>query len=179
MHEDLKEIWFDEDQIQDAVKDIAWNISHDYKGRNLLLIGVLKGSFIFLADLVRHITIPCEVDFMQVCSYHDGTESSGKITMIRDTTADVEGRHVIIVEDIFDTGYTLKYVKDMLSNRGPASIKICTMFEKPSRREVDLHPDYTGYEVANEFIVGYGLDYDEKYRDLPYVGVLKPEVYSK
>lgn len=179
MHEDLKEIWFDEDQIQDAVKDVGRVISRDYTGKNLLLVGILKGCFVFMADLIRVITIPCAVDFMSVSSYGSGTESRGVVKIIKDLDLSLESYDVLLIEDILDSGNTLNYVKDILSRRNPKSLRICTMFDKPSRRQVNIQADYVGYEIADEFIVGYGLDYDEKYRDLPYVGVLKSEVYSK
>lgn len=179
MHEDLKEIWFDEDQLQDAVKDLGRAISRDYTGKNLLLVGILKGCFVFMADVIRVITIPCAVDFMSVSSYGSGTESGGAVKIIKDLDLPLENYDVLIVEDILDSGNTLNYVKDILSRRNPKSLKICTMFDKPSRRQVSIQADYVGYEIADEFIVGYGLDYDEKYRDLPYVGILKSEVYSK
>lgn len=179
MHEDLKEIWFDEDQLQDAVKDLGRVISKDYTGKNLLLVGILKGCFVFMADLVRVITIACAVDFMSVSSYGSGTESGGAVRIIKDLDLPLENYDVLIVEDILDSGNTLNYVKDILSRRNPKSLKICTMFNKPSRRQVDIQADYVGYEIADEFIVGYGLDYSERYRNLPYVGVLKSEVYSK
>lgn len=179
MHEDLKEIWFDEDQLQDAVKDLGRVISKDYTGKNLLLVGILKGCFVFMADLVRVITIACAVDFMPVSSYGSGTESGGAVRIIKDLDLPLENYDVLIVEDILDSGNTLNYVKDILSKRNPKSLKICTMFDKPSRRQVNIQADYVGYEIADEFIVGYGLDYDERYRNLAYVGVLKSEVYSK
>lgn len=179
MHEDLKEIWFDEDQIQDAVKDVGRVISRDYTGKNLLLVGILKGCFVFMADLIRVITIPCAVDFMSVSSYGSGTESRGVVKIIKDLDLSLESYDVLLIEDILDSGNTLNYVKDILSRRNPKSLRICTMFDKPSRRQVNIQADYVGYEIADEFIVGYGLDYDEKYRDLSYVGVLKSEVYSK
>lgn len=179
MHEDLKEIWFDEDQLQDAVKDLGRVISKDYTGKNLLLVGILKGCFVFMADLVRVITIACAVDFMSVSSYGSGTESGGAVRIIKDLDLPLENYDVLIVEDILDSGNTLNYVKDILSKRNPKSLKICTMFDKPSRRQVNIQADYVGYEIADEFIVGYGLDYDERYRNLAYVGVLKSEVYSK
>lgn len=178
MHKDIKEEWFDEDQLQDAVKDLGRAISRDYKDKNLLLVGVLKGCFVFMADLIRAITIPCVVDFMSVSSYGSGTESSGAVKIIKDLDLPLENYDVLIVEDILDSGNTLNYVKDILSRRNPKSLKICTMFDKPSRRQVDIQADYVGYEIADEFIVGYGLDYDEAYRNLPYVGVLRPEAYS-
>lgn len=179
MHEDLKEIWFDEDQLQDAVKDLGRVISKDYSGKNLLLVGILKGCFVFMADLVRVITIACAVDFMSVSSYGSGTESGGAVRIIKDLDLPLENYDVLIVEDILDSGNTLNYVKDILSKRNPKSLKICNMFDKPSRRQVNIQADYVGYEIADEFIVGYGLDYDERYRNLAYVGVLKSEVYSK
>lgn len=178
MHKNIKEEWFDEDQIQYAVKDLGRAISRDYEGKNLLLVGVLKGCFVFMADLIRAITIPCVVDFMSVSSYGSGTESSGAVRIIKDVYLPLESYDVLLVEDILDSGNTLNYVKDILSRRNPKSLRICTMFDKPSRRQVDIQADYVGYEIADEFIVGYGLDYDEAYRNLPYVGVLKPEAYS-
>lgn len=179
MHEDLKEIWFDEDQLQDAVRELGRTISRDYTGKNLLLVGILKGCFVFMAYLVRAITIPCAVDFMSVSSYGSGTKSSGAVRIIKDLDLPLENYDVLIVEDILDSGSTLNCVKDILSRRNPKSLKICTMFDKPSRRQVNIQADYVGYEIADEFIVGYGLDYDERYRNLPYVGILKSEVYSK
>lgn len=179
MHEDLKEIWFDEDQLQDAVKDLGRAISRDYTGNNLLLVGILKGCFVFMADLIRAINIPCAVGFMSVSSYDSGTESGGAVRIIKDIDLPLENYDVLIVEDILDSGNTLNYVKDILSRRNPKSLKICTMFDKPSRRQVNIQADYVAYEIADEFIVGYGLDYDERYRNLPYVGVLKSEIYSK
>lgn len=179
MHEDLKGIWFDEDQLQDAVRGLGRTISKDYAGKNLLLVGILKGCFVFMADLIRVITIPCAVDFMSVSSYGSGTKSSGEVRIIKDLHLPLENYDVLIVEDILDSGSTLNCVKDILSRHNPKSLKICTMFDKPSRRQVNIQADYVGYEIADEFIVGYGLDYDERYRNLPYVGVLKPEVYCK
>ena len=179
MHEDLKEIWFDEYQLQDAVKELGRVISRDYTGKNLLLVGILKGCFLFMADLVRVIPIPCVVDFLSVSSYGSGTECSGAVKITKDLDLPLENYDLLIVEDILDSGNTLNYVKDILSRRNPKSLKICTMFDKPSRRQVNIQADYVGYEIADEFIVGYGLDYDERYRNLPYVRVLKSEVYSK
>lgn len=179
MHKDIKEEWFDEYQIQYAVKDLGRAISKDYTGKNLLLVGILKGCFVFMADLIRAINIPCAVDFMSVSSYDSGTESGGAVRILKDLDSPLENYDVLIVEDILDSGNTLNYVKDILSRRNPKSLKICTMFNKPSRRQVDIQADYVGYEIADEFIVGYGLDYSERYRNLPYVGVLKSEVYSK
>lgn len=179
MHKDIEEEWFDEDQIQYAVKDLGRTISRDYKDKNLLLVGILKGCFVFMADLVRTINIPCAIDFMYVSSYGSGTESSGAVKIIKDLDLPLQNYDVLLVEDILDSGNTLNYVKDILSRRNPKSLKICTMFDKPSRRHVDIQADYVGYEIADKFIVGYGLDYDERYRNLPYVGILKSEVYSK
>ena len=179
MHKDIKEEWFDEDQIQYAVKDLGCTISKDYAGKNLLLVGILKGCFVFMADLIRAITIPCAVGFMSVSSYGSGTKPSGVVRIIKDVDLPLENYDVLIVEDILDSGNTLNYVKDTISKRNPKSLKLCTMFDKPSRRQVNIQADYVGYEIADEFIVGYGLDYDERYRNLPYVGVLKSEVYSK
>jgi hypoxanthine phosphoribosyltransferase len=178
LHKDIQEILFTEEEIQLKVKELGKQISWDYAGRNLLVICVLKGAFIFMADLVKAIDIPLELDFMAVSSYGVSTKSSGVVKIIKDLDIPVEGRDVIIVEDIIDSGLTLSYLIDVLERRNALSIAVVTLFDKPARRTVDLEPDYKGYTLPDAFVVGYGLDYAEKYRNLPYIGVLKEEVYS-
>jgi len=178
LHKDIQEILFTEEEIQLKVKELGKQISWDYAGRNLLVICVLKGAFIFMADLVKAIDIPLELDFMAVSSYGVSTKSSGVVKIIKDLDIPVEGRDVIIVEDIIDSGLTLSYLIDVLERRNALSIAIVTLFDKPARRTVDLEPDYKGYTLPDAFVVGYGLDYAEKYRNLPYIGILKEEVYS-
>ena len=180
MHDDIKNVLVSEDQLKVRVKELGAQISKDYAGKDLLLVSILKGSVVFMADLMRAIDIPCEIDFMVVSSYGGAnTTSTGLVKIIKDLDADLSGKDVLIVEDILDTGVTLFNLVPMLKMRHPNSVKICTILDKPSRRKADIRADYTGIEVPDEFVVGYGLDYDEKYRNLPYVGVLKPEVYSK
>ena len=178
MLNDIKEVLYSEAYIDSMVKRVGAEISRDYADKNLLLVSVLKGSVVFMADLMRAITIPARIDFMCVSSYGSGTKTSGVVKIIKDLDADLTGRDVLIVEDILDTGITLSKLVPVLKMRNPGSVKICTILSKPSRRMADIEPDYCGFEVPDEFVVGYGLDYDEKYRNLPYVGVLKPEVYS-
>lgn len=178
MLKDIKDVYYSEETLRNIVKDLGGRISEDYKDKNLLLVSVLKGSVVFMADLMRAITVPCEIDFMCVSSYASGTTSSGVVKIIKDLDINLEGKDVLIVEDILDSGRTLNYIISILEKRNPASIKICTLLDKPERRVVDLYADYSGAEVPDEFVVGYGLDYDEKYRNLPYVGVLKEEVYQ-
>ena len=179
MLNDIEKVYYTEETLKNIVKDLGKKISEDYKDKNLLLVSVLKGSIMFMADLMREITVPCEIDFMCVSSYNDGTESSGIVKIIKDLDINLEGRDVLIVEDILDSGRTLGYLKSVLMTRNPKSFRICTLLDKPSRRAVpDLWADYSGAEVPDEFVVGYGLDYDEKYRNLPYIGILKREVYS-
>ncbi|MGN1478636.1 MAG: hypoxanthine phosphoribosyltransferase [Acutalibacteraceae bacterium] len=178
MNEDIEKIYFSADEISEIVKRLGARISEDYKDKNLLLVSILKGSVIFMADLMRAITIPCRIDFMSVSSYGSGTKTSGVVKIQKDLDINLEGYDLLIVEDILDSGKTLHYVMDILKTRHPASIKICTLFDKPERREANVTADYSGSEVPDEFIVGYGLDYDEKYRNLPYIGVLKPEIYG-
>ncbi len=178
MEDDIKEILIDENSLNDIVKRLGKQISEDYKDKNLFMVSVLKGSVIFMADLMRNITIPCNIDFMSVSSYGGGTKSSGVVKIIKDLDKDISGKDLLIVEDILDSGKTLNYIQDILLARNPNSIRICTLFDKPERREVDLFAEYVGCQVPNEFIVGYGLDYNEYYRNLPYIGVLKEEVYK-
>ena len=178
MSEKIK-VLLSEEEVDSRIRQIAAKISKDYAGKNLLLVSILKGSVVFMADLMRAVSIPCGIDFMVVSSYGGAnTSSTGLVKIIKDLDADLTGRDVLIVEDILDTGITLSKLVPVLKMRNPGSVKICTILSKPSRRMADIEPDYCGFEVPDEFVVGYGLDYDEKYRNLPYVGVLKPEVYS-
>jgi hypoxanthine phosphoribosyltransferase len=178
MHNDIKEILFTKEQIQNRIAELGSRIARDYEGKNPLVICVLKGAVLFMADLVKNINIPLEMDFMAISSYGISTKSSGVVRILKDLETGLEGRHVLIVEDIVDTGLTLSYLRDSLLRRNAASVKIVTLFDKPSGRKIEITPDYSGFEVPDEFIVGYGLDYAEKYRNLPYVGILKPEIYS-
>lgn len=178
MHDDIKEVLLSDTEIKDIVKRLGAQISEDYKGKNLLLVSVLKGSVVFLADLMREITIPCSIDFMVVSSYGTSTESSGIVKIIKDLDMNLEGYDLLIVEDILDTGRTLSSLIDILKMRKPNSVKICTFLDKPERRMAKISSDYCGICVPDEFVVGYGLDYSERYRNLPFVGILKPSVYS-
>ena len=180
MHNDIKEILVSEEQINAIVTDIAAKIDNDYKdsGKKLLLLCILKGSVVFMGELMKHVTVPVEIDFMRVSSYGSGT-TSGRLNIILDLHRDnLSDTDIIIIEDIVDSGKTLSYLKKYLELKGAHSVKSCTLLDKPSRREVDFVPDYSGCEIPDEFVVGFGLDYDERYRNLPFVGVLKPEVYS-
>lgn len=179
MKDDVKEVLLSEEEIKGIVTDLGKQISEDYKGKNLVLVSVLKGSVVFMADLMRAISIPCSIDFMVVSSYGSSTESSGIVKIIKDLDMDLRGVDLLIVEDILDTGRTLASLIKILKMRNPNSVKICTFLDKPERRLADISADYVGACVPDEFVVGYGLDYDETYRNLPYVGILKPEVYSK
>ncbi|MEG0649993.1 MAG: hypoxanthine phosphoribosyltransferase [Oscillospiraceae bacterium] len=178
MHEDVLKVLLTEEEIAAKVADMGKQISKDYAGKNLMLVTVLKGAVVFLADIMRKIDIHAEIDFMVVSSYGAGVKSSGVVKIIKDLDVALEGKDILIIEDILDSGLTLNYIKDLLIGRNPASIKIATLLDKPIRRKVDLQADYVGFVVPDEFVIGYGLDFDEKYRNLPYIGVLKPEVYS-
>lgn len=178
MVNDVKEILFSEEKLASIVKDMGKRISEDYQDKNLLMVSVLKGSVVFMADLMRAIDIPCRVDFMAVSSYGAGVKTSGVVKIIKDLDIPLEGYDLLVVEDILDSGMTLSYILELLRSRGPRSIKLCTLLDKPDRRTADVHADYVGAVVPDKFIIGYGLDYDEKYRNLPFVGVLKPEVYG-
>ena len=167
-----------EEQIQSRVREVAAAIDRDYQGKNPLLIGILKGSFIYFADIVRHLSMPIDLDFMVVSSYGSGTVSSGKLKIKKDLDNDVKGRDVIIIEDIIDSGFTLANLKTLLIERGAASVKIATLLNKSARREYDIAPDYNCFYIENEFVIGYGLDYNELYRNLPYIGILKREIYE-
>ena len=160
------------------MRELGGKITADYKNSNLMLVTVLKGAVVFLADLMRQIDVPAEIDFMVVSSYGSGVKSSGVVKIVKDLDVPLAGKDILIVEDILDSGLTLSYIKELLESRGPLSIRIATLLDKPSRRKVDLQADYIGFSVPDEFVIGYGLDYDEKYRNLPYIGILKPEVYS-
>ena len=175
---DIKKILLDEQQICKIVKKLGEEISRDYEGKNLMIVGVLKGSVLFMADLMRSITVDCKIDFMSVSSYNGGTKSSGAVKIIKDLDIDLAGYDLLIVEDILDSGNTLSYLKKLLLSRNPASIKICTLLDKPDRRVADIKADYVGAVIPDEFVIGYGLDYEEYYRNLPYVAVLSESVYE-
>ena len=179
MSQDIERVLISEEELAKIVKDLGARISEDYKDKDLLLVSVLKGSVIFMADLMREIKIPCNIDFMAVSSYGSGTKSSGVVKIIKDLDSSIEGKDLLIVEDILDSGRTLSYIREILLARNPNSIKICTLFDKPERRDVDIYAEYIGSQVPNEFIVGYGLDFYEYYRNLPYIGALKKSVYSE
>lgn len=178
MQDDVKKVLLSEEELHAKVAEMGALVTRDYEGKNLLLVTVLKGAVIFLADLMREIKQPAEIDFMVVSSYGSGVKSSGVVKIVKDLDINLEGKDILIVEDILDSGMTLDYIKNILQDRNPASIRICTLLDKPARRKVDLQADYVGFTIPDEFVIGYGLDYDEKYRNLPYIGVLKPEVYS-
>lgn len=177
---DLAQILIPEDSIQERVKALGEQISKDYEGKELVLVGILKGAAIFLADLVRYITIPVDYDFVAISSYGADTRSSGVVRLLKDLDSSIESKHVLVVEDIVDTGWTLRlsYIVENLRSRKAASVKVCTLLDKPSRRAVDVGIDYYGFIVEDRYVVGYGLDYDGRYRSLPFIGVLKPEVYG-
>lgn len=179
MHQDIKKILVTEEELYEITKKLGEKITKDYQGKKLLMVGVLKGSIYFLTDLSRHIDLPCQLDFIQASSYGSGTVSSGNIKITKDIADDLSEFDVLLVEDILDTGNTLKHIYDMLIQRNPQSIAVITLLDKPSRRVADIKADYVGVDVPNEFVVGYGLDYDQYYRNLPYIGVLKEEVYEK
>lgn len=178
MEHDIQEILFSEEALKARVREIARQIETDYEGKEVMLIGVLRGSFVFMADLCRAIRLPCTLDFMSVSSYGSGTTSSGQVQITKDLSEDITGRHIIVVEDILDTGNTLFYLLNLLQHRHPASIKLCALLDKPERRTKPVRADYSGFSIPDAFVVGYGLDYAEKYRNLPYIGILKPEVYG-
>ena len=179
MMNDIREVLIPRAEVAAAVKRLGTELSRDYAGKTPIMITVLKGAFIFMADLVREVTVPCTMDFMAVSSYGSGTKTSGQVKIIKDLDTTIEGKDVIIVEDILDSGVTLSYLIELLEARRPASLRLCALFDKPARHKVNVHIDYRGIEVPDEFIVGYGLDYDEKYRNLPDICVLKPEIYTK
>ena len=172
----VTEVLIDQDALQQRIQELGEEISTDYTGRDLLLIGVLKGAVFFMADLMRNLTIPCEIDFMAISSYGDSTDSSGVVRILKDLDINIEGRDVLIVEDIIDSGLTLSYLMRNLEARGPASLEICSLLTKPDRREADVPVRYIGFEIPNRFVIGYGLDFAERYRNLPYVGILDPDL---
>lgn len=181
MNNNIESVLVSEEQIKNRVKEMGKEITKDYEGKDLILVSVLKGSVVFMSDIMREINLPFEIDFMITSSYGKGTDSRGDVKILKDLDVNIKGKDVLIIEDIIDSGYTLSKLKNLLIAREPNSIKICTMLDKPSRRYegIDLKGDYTGFEVPDEFVVGYGLDYAELYRGLPYVGVLKRSVYEK
>lgn len=178
MRDDMQEILFSEEQLHKRVSEMGKALSEEYRGKEPIFVGVLKGSFIFMADLLRCINIPCSVDFMCVSSYGNKSYTTGAVQIRKDLSEDIENRHVVIVEDILDSGVTLSYLVKYLQGRNPASISIVTLLDKPSRRQAHVDTKMVGFEIPDAFVVGYGLDFAEKYRNLPYIGVLKPEVYS-
>lgn len=178
MHKDLCKILITGEEISKRIKEVADEITKDYAGEEVLVVGILRGAVVFYAELVKQIDLDLRFDFMSVSSYGSGTTSSGEVKIVKDISQPIEGLNVIIVEDIIDTGNTLKNLKKLLLTRNPKSLKICSLLDKPSRRKVELEGDYIGFTVPDEFVVGYGLDYQEKYRNLPDVGVLKPEIYQ-
>lgn len=179
MYEDIEKVYYSEEELHAIVKRLGAQISKDYEGKKLLLVGILKGSMIFMADLMKEISVPCEIDFMRIASYGAGTSNSGNFSFTKDLETNIEGYDVLVVEDILDSGRTLSKIRETLLVRKPNSFEICTLLDKPERRVVpDIYAKYSGAEVPDEFVVGYGLDFAEKYRNLPYVGVLKRSVYA-
>ncbi len=178
MIKDIERVLVSEEEIKDAVKKIAENIKNDYKDKDVLFVGLLKGSVAFMADLLKAYDASCTIDFMAVSSYGSGTQSSGRVNIIKDLSQPIEGKDIVIVEDIIDSGNTLSFIKAYFETKKANTVKICTLLNKPSRREVYINVDYIGFDIPDEFVVGYGLDFDEHYRNLPYVGVLKRSVYS-
>ena len=175
---DLKHVLYSKEQIQSRITELAAQIDKDYEGRDLLIVGVLKGAVMVMADLARALRTPVEMDWMAVSSYGSGTKSSGVVRILKDLERDITGRHVLIVEDIIDSGLTLSWLMSNLGSRGPASVEVCTLLRKPEAAQVDVPVKYVGFDIANEFVVGYGLDYAERYRNLRSIGTLAPHVYS-
>jgi hypoxanthine phosphoribosyltransferase len=178
LEQDVAEVLIDEATLQAKVAELGATISADYAEKQITLVSVLKGALPFMADLMRAMSIPVRIDLMEVSSYGSGTESTGRVRILKDLSSSIEGKHVLIVEDIIDTGLTLNYLTQYLSGKSPASLGICTLLDKPARRLVEIDLDYRGFEIPDRFVIGYGLDYDEIYRNLPYIGVLRPEVYG-
>ncbi|SFM18248.1 hypoxanthine phosphoribosyltransferase [Pelosinus propionicus] len=178
MINDVERVLLSEEQLAARIAEIGAEITADYAGKEILMIGVLRGAVLFMADLARAIKVPVAIDFMAVSSYGAGTSSSGVVRILKDLDENVEGKHVLVVEDIIDSGLTLNYLVDNLKSRQPASIKICTLLNKPERRKVDVDIAYNGFTIPDHFVIGYGLDYAEKYRNLPFIGILKPEIYQ-
>lgn len=179
MQNDIEKVLISEEELKNKVTELGKQISEDYKGKDLMLVSVLKGSVVFMADLMRAITIPASIDFMSVSSYGSGVKTTGVVKIIKDLDEVLTGKDILIVEDILDSGMTLSYLQEHIGAKGARSIRIATLLDKPDRRKVNIVPDYKGFVVPDEFVVGYGLDYDEKYRNLPYVGILKPCIYEK
>lgn len=179
MLQDIERVLISEEELQKRIGELGQQLAKDYDGKDPIFVGVLKGVVNFFTDMVRATPIRCQYEFMAVSSYGGGTSTSGNVKLLKDVSCDINGRHVVILEDILDSGLTLKFVTEHLRSMEPASLKICTMLDKPERRKVDIFADYVGFTIPNEFVVGFGLDYQEFYRNLPFVGVLKPEVYSK
>ena len=179
MNNDIEKILLDEKQIKSICEDLGRKITADYSGKDLLLVGILKGCIVFFADVIREIKTECQLDFMVVSSYGNATESTGMVQILKDLSVDIKGRNVLIVEDIVDSGVTLDNVKRVFEKRGAESVRICTFLDKPARRKATISPDYIGASIPDEFVVGYGLDYAEKYRNLPFLGILKKQVYEK
>jgi hypoxanthine phosphoribosyltransferase len=175
---DVESVLISVEEVQRRVAELGAQISHDYDGKDPVLVGVLVGAAVFTADLLRHITVPCSLDFVAISSYGKESRSSGVVRILKDLDESVESRHVVIVEDIVDTGLTLNYLLDLMRHRNVASVRVCSMLDKPSRRLTSVKVDYVGFEVPDEFVVGYGLDFAQRYRNLPYVGILRPEVYG-
>jgi hypoxanthine phosphoribosyltransferase len=178
IEKDIAEILIGTEELQAKVAELGRQISEDYRGRNPLLICLLRGAVVFLSDLIRAVDVPLEMDFMAISSYGDSTESSGVVRLMMDLKSNITGRNVLIVEDIVDTGRTLAYILDNLRTRRPADVKVCALLSKPSRREIEVELNYLGFDIPDKFVVGYGLDYAENYRNLPFIGVLKPELYK-
>jgi len=180
LEQDIERVVISREEIKATCEKLGKQITEDYQGKDVLVVGILRGAALFMMDIIREMDCHLEMDFMDVSSYHGGTSSSGEVKIIKDLDSRVEGRHILIVEDIIDTGHTLRYIIDLLKYRKAASVKVCALTDKPEGRVVkDVKADYVGIEVPNEFLVGYGLDYQQKYRNLPYIGVLKPEIYTK
>lgn len=179
LEQDIREVLVTKEAIDEAIQRLGRQLTKDYQGKEVVVVGILRGAAVFMADIIRAMDVYLEIDFMDVSSYGDAFESSGEVRIIKDLDTQIKGRHILVVEDIIDTGRTLRYLVDLFEYRGAASIKVCTLLDKPARRVVkDLIPDYVGVQVPDEFLVGYGLDYKQKYRNLPYIGVLKPEIYQ-
>ena len=178
LHDDIEVTLISEPVLQERIETLARAIEADYAGKNLLLVGILRGAIMFMADLARRLSLPVEMDYMAISSYGDATESSGVVRILKDLDTSIEGRDVLIVEDIIDTGLTLKYLMENLQRRHPASVAVCALLDKEKDREKILEPAYVGFKIPDRFVVGYGLDFAQKYRNLPYIGVLKPSVYG-
>ncbi len=179
INENIEKVLLDEEQISEICRSLGKKITEDYKGKDLIAVGILKGCVVFFSDLIRNIDLDCSIDFMVVSSYGNATESTGMVQILKDLSIDIKGKNILVVEDIVDSGVTLYNVKNVFLKRGAAEVKICTFLDKPARRKADICVDYVGATIPDEFVVGYGLDYAEKYRNLPYLGVLKRQVYEK